>query len=168
MYFILIIAELGLSRYSRNNPVSKKTLNKDEFVILFKNSFKFLEISKFKNSILFKIFAKIDKNNDGLISFEEYLDWVKRFLAVLKYFGDEFYVPEDDADIDDSSIFERDPEPASPKKKQKTVFVFSDYSFALQVRERTRTLLLQFDADKDELFDEKEIHTALIQLLKEN
>ena len=57
------------------------------------NSFTFAKLSKFKKSILYKIFDKIDKNHDGLITFDEYLDWVKRFLAVLKYFGDEFYVP---------------------------------------------------------------------------
>ena len=93
---IYLIAELGLSRYSRNNSICKKTLNRDEFVIVLRNTFKFAKLDKFKVSILYKIFAKIDKNIDGLISFEEYLNWVKRFLAVLKYFGDEFYVLEDD------------------------------------------------------------------------
>ena len=28
-HFILLIAELGLSRYSRNNAAGKKTLNRD-------------------------------------------------------------------------------------------------------------------------------------------
>ena len=38
--FIYLAAELGLSKYSRNHNVTKKVLNKDEFVILFRNSFK--------------------------------------------------------------------------------------------------------------------------------
>jgi hypothetical protein len=56
-----------------------------------------LRISRIKVAFLYRVFAKIDKNTDGFILFDEYLDWVKRFLAVLKYFGDEFWVtPEDD------------------------------------------------------------------------
>ena len=88
IHFIFLIAELGLSRYSRNRPCGKKSLNRDEFVILLINTFEFAKLLKFKKYILWKIFDKIDKNHDGLISFEEYLDWVKRFLAVLHYFGD--------------------------------------------------------------------------------
>jgi hypothetical protein len=38
--FIYLVAELGLSRYSRNHNVTKKVLDKHEFVILFRNSFK--------------------------------------------------------------------------------------------------------------------------------
>ncbi len=68
--FIYLMAELGLSRYSQNHSLSKKTLNKDEFVILFKNSFKVFDVARIRAEFLWKIFAKIDKNNDGLISFE--------------------------------------------------------------------------------------------------
>lgn len=70
IHFIFLIAELGLSRFSTNNSSSKKTLNRDEFVILLKNTFSFIKLGAFKNSILWKIFAKIDKNNDGLISYD--------------------------------------------------------------------------------------------------
>lgn len=94
--FIYLVAELGLSRYSRYHNISKKVLNKDEFVILFRNSFKTFEVARIRADFLWKVFGKIDKNNDGLISFDEYLDWVKRFLSVLKYFGDEFWVTPDD------------------------------------------------------------------------
>lgn len=81
-------------------------MNRDEFILVLKNSYIFAKLDKFKKVILYKIFAKIDKNNDGLITFEEYLDWVKRFLAVLRYFGDEFYVPEDDYELDNSEPVE--------------------------------------------------------------
>ncbi len=46
--FIYLVAELGLSRYSRNHSVAKKVLNKDEFVILFRNSFKAFEVTRIR------------------------------------------------------------------------------------------------------------------------
>jgi len=90
--FIFLMAQIGLGRFSKNYSVGKKTLNRDEFVILLKTTFSFLKLSQFKNSILYKIFNKIDKNQDGWITYDEYLDWVSRFLAVLDYYGDEFWV----------------------------------------------------------------------------
>ena len=104
--FIYLIAELGLSRYQRNHDSAKKTLNADEFIVLLRNTFKFLNIGRVKNALLLKIFALIDKNHDGLISLAEYLDWVKRFLAVDLNRGDEFYLKEDDEGIDGGEIFE--------------------------------------------------------------
>lgn len=86
------MAECGLGRFSRNYPAGKKTLKWEEFVILLKNTFAFLRLAQFKNTILFKIFVKIDKNQDGLITFDDYLDWVRRFLAVVNYYGSEFWV----------------------------------------------------------------------------
>jgi hypothetical protein len=86
--FIYLIGELGLSKFAINRQSSKRNLNKDEFARLLKNSYSFLNLNNFKDSILHKIFAKIDKNHDGLISYDDYLDWVKRFLAAEKYTGD--------------------------------------------------------------------------------
>lgn len=152
--FIYLVAELGLSRYSRNHNVTKKVLNKDEFVILFRNSFKAFEVARIKPEFLWKVFAKIDKNNDGLITFEEYLDWVKRFLAVLKYFGDEFWVyPDDDINSGfDNFLIKEKPvvEPVKPKEKFSYIkFNFSNYDFAMQVRKRMYDSLTPFDRNRD-------------------
>ena len=68
--FIYLIAELGLSRWAANRESSKRTLDRDEFVRLLKNTFSFLKLDNFKNSILYKIFEKIDKNHDELISYD--------------------------------------------------------------------------------------------------
>lgn len=103
-----------------------------------------MKLDNFKNSILEKIFARIDKNHDGLISYEDYLDWVKRFLADPNYSGDEFFVEEDDEDIDSSDAF--DTLPINPNTK----FVFDDYTFAKQVRARVWELLIPYDGDKNE------------------
>lgn len=94
--FLYLVAELGLSRFRQNHPATKKTLDKNEFATLFRNSYGFMKISKMRQEYLWLHFARIDKNGDGLISFDEYLDWVRRFLCVEQYFGDEFWVEEDD------------------------------------------------------------------------
>ena len=164
IHFLLLIAEMGLARYSRNNPISKKTLNRDEFILILKNSYIFAKLDKFKQAILYKIFAKIDKNNDGLITFEEYLDWVKRFLAVVRYIGDEFYVAEDDDELDRSDPFEPDHTPVNNHTK----FVFSDYSFSKKVRARVYELLVPYDFDRNQQFNEAEINAALTGLLRED
>lgn len=66
---------------------------------MFKNTYNFLSIGRIKLSFLYLVFGIIDKNKDGIINYEEYLDWIRRFLSVLKYYGDEFYFREDDIDI---------------------------------------------------------------------
>jgi Ca2+-binding EF-hand superfamily protein len=50
--FIYLIAEVGLSRFAANRPPSKRTLNCSEFIILLKNTFSFLKLDNFKDSIL--------------------------------------------------------------------------------------------------------------------
>lgn len=122
--FIYLIAEVGLSRFAVNRDPSKRTLTCDDFKLLLKNTFSFLKLDSFKDSILEKIFARIDKNHDGLISYEDYLDWVKRFLAVPHYYGDEFFVPEDDENQDPSNPFNFVLPPSSNR------FTFDDYTFA--------------------------------------
>ena len=139
-------------------------MNRDEFILILKNSYIFAKLDKYKQAILYKIFAKIDKNNDGLITFEEYLDWVKRFLAVVRYFGDEFYVAEDDDELDRSDPFEPDHTPVNNHTK----FVFSDYNFSKQVRARVYELLVPYDFDRNQQFNEAEINAALTGLLRED
>ena len=122
------------------------------------------------------IFAKIDKNNDGLITLAEYLDWVKRFLAVDVNRGDEFYTSEDDDSIE-GDIFEAEAiqnivaDPVEKKIVTSTTtrkfnFNFSSYDLSDLVRKTVWDLLVKFDKNKDEKFDEAEIQDALVTLLK--
>lgn len=97
--FLYLVAELGLSRYQSNHPVTKKILNFDEFLVLFRNSFKVFNVARIRPQILRLIFDKIDTNRDGLITFDEYLRWVRLYLAVDTNRGEEFYLKEDDESI---------------------------------------------------------------------
>lgn len=91
-------------------------------------------------------------------------------MAVLKYFGDEFYVLEDDDDLDHSDPFETEAPPPPPKApvNVQSKFVFSDYSFAKKVRARVFELLVPYDLDKNAELNEAEIRGAMIGLLKED
>ena len=40
--FLYLVAELGLIRFAENHPNHKKTLNREEFLLLLRNTFKFL------------------------------------------------------------------------------------------------------------------------------
>jgi hypothetical protein len=82
---------------------------------------------------------------------------VKRFLAVENYYGDEFYVPEDDEDNKESSSYDKDPPVVKPPLVNNSSFNFSDYEFARYVRSRVLAALAPFDNNNNEQFEEKEI-----------
>ena len=135
-----------------------------------------MNIGRIRKSLLLAIFAKIDKNNDGLITLAEYLDWVKRFLAVDVNRGEEFYTSEDDDSIE-GDIFEAEAiqnivaDPVEKKivtsaASRKFNFNFSNYDLSDLVRKTVWDLLVKFDKNKDEKFDEAEIQDALVTLLK--
>lgn len=63
-----------------------RKLNVDQFIKLFRLSFSFLQF-KVRDALLALIFAKIDKNNDKIISFDEYLEWIAKFLAPHKVYS---------------------------------------------------------------------------------
>jgi Ca2+-binding EF-hand superfamily protein len=72
--------------------------------MLIRKTFKFVSIRKIKKNIFLRIFAKIDTNNDGLISINSYLDWIKRYLSVEINRGEEYYLTQDDANIEGYDI----------------------------------------------------------------
>jgi Ca2+-binding EF-hand superfamily protein len=170
--FFSLVAELGLSRYQKNHDSSKKTLNAEEFVVLLRNTFKFLDVGRVKKDLLLKIFGKIDTNHDGLISIGEYMDWVNKFLAVDMNHGEEYYLAEDDEAKEGGDIFEADSAlsvlPDTNRASKCTKFNFSNYDLSDEVRKKVWDLLVKYDKNKDSRFDENEIHEALIDLLKEN
>ncbi len=79
-----------------NHPPGKRTINRDEFVKLFRNSFYFLQASRIKDELLFGFFETIDTDHDGLITFNQYIAWVKDFLAPAEFLVDIYYFELDD------------------------------------------------------------------------
>lgn len=157
--FIYLVAELGLSRFQKGHSNSKKSINFEEFYLIFKNTFMFLGVGRIRMQILQLIFIKIDSNNDGLISFEEYLEWIRKYLAVDINSGERYYIKEDDDALKGTGdIFEIEaPLAVLPDKPQratsKVKFNFTNYDLAKLVRGTVWTMLIPFDANKDLHFD---------------
>ena len=76
-YFVEHVGELGLSQLVAKNPTMKRVLTRDQFITLFRSSFGFLAVSRIKNDLFWGFFSKIDTDRDGLISFEQYMAWLR-------------------------------------------------------------------------------------------
>lgn len=105
----------------------------------------------------------IDTNKDGLITFKQYMRWIKDFLAVLKYYG---VLP----DIDNKRLggVNRailDEESYKTKIGRVIPFKFSSYGLAKRVRERTLQLVEKFDDNKNKNLEDNEIVIILQKLL---
>lgn len=127
----------------KNHLETKKMMSKLEFIRLLKETFRFLDLSRFKDEILCKIFEKIDKDHDGWITYDEYMDWIIKFLAAGTYKSGEFLAMIDDMDFDSSLSYEKEVD-HNPKR---SCMVFSDYSLAKIVRARVRQLILMHSKD---------------------
>lgn len=78
----------------------RRVLNRDQFVELFKSSFVFLSTSRIQDELLWRFFKRIDTDGDGLISFEQYIVWLKSFLCPALYRGDSYYFDLDDMGLE--------------------------------------------------------------------
>lgn len=170
------MAELGLSRFQKYHPSSKRSLRCEEFVLLFVNTYKFLSALRIKSSLLQLIYQRIKKNRDGYVSFEEYLKWVRKYIAVDTNRGEEYYLLEDDDELSHFNIFEqaipstKDIEPETRKSPLKLIvrFKFISYDLAEKVRQRVLELLIPYDRNRDKFLEKIEIENALIGILREN
>lgn len=149
-FFIVHAGELGLSKFAKQHP-NQRTLTLDEFILLFRASYYMLNVDRVSSRLLGHFFHKIDTNKDGQISFGEYLDWVKNFLAVRSYSGLQYYIEEDDADLPIGADFILTDEQLALIKKQRyfNPFKFSSLDLARRARKRTLELIEQFDVNQN-------------------
>jgi Ca2+-binding EF-hand superfamily protein len=147
-FFIIHLGKLGLSRFGRQHP-NQRCLNRDEFIHVFKSSYSILNMDRVSSRLLMRFFDKIDTNKDGHISFKQYLNWIKKFLAVHSYFGLMYYVEEDDADlpIGADMILTDDQLALIKKRKFLCPFKFSSLDLARRARKKTLELLELFDSN---------------------
>lgn len=73
---------------------------------------------------------------------------------MVDYRGDEFYTPEDDADLNPNPF---DLPPSPNPYRPPSPFDFEDYSFARKVREVVKNTLITFDKNKNKQFSQGEI-----------
>lgn len=173
--FLKYLAELGLSRWSHNHPNGERKLDSGDFIVVFRNSFTCIGASRVTDRLLLKFFILIDTNHDGWITFTEYLAWVTEFLSALIYNHLGFYFEEDDEALAIGAGWIlpeeiKKPEPVTAPVVHSGEIVcpyhFSNLDLARRTRARMLVLLVQFDTDKNLCFDEKEIVTILVQLMK--
>lgn len=137
-------------------------------MLVFRSSYYMLNVDRVSNRLLWRFFDKIDTNKDGLISFAEYLDWVKKFLAVKAYYGLQYYIEEDDADLPIGADMILTEEQLALSKKQKFLnpFKFSNLDLARRARKRTLELIELFDTNKNRNLEDDEIIDILKKLMK--
>ena len=125
-------------------------------------------MDRVSDRLLSRFFDKIDTNKDGRISFGEYLDWIKYFLAVNAYYGLQYYIEEDDADMPTSIDMILTDEQLALTKRQKYAnpFTFSSLDLARRARKRTLELIEQFDLNHNRNLEDDEIIQILKKLMK--
>lgn len=71
IFFIKHACEIGLSRYNRSRATGgRRDISTEDFSKLFKGSFCFLESGLVGDKIINRVFSKIDRDNDGSISYK--------------------------------------------------------------------------------------------------
>ena len=101
------------------------------------------------------IFSKVCHRKEGHITYEEYLRWVKFYLAVEANRGEEFYSQEDDESIAGGELLDKEkitdvlPDIRLNKVNNKAVFYFSSYDLSKKVRQRVWDLLIPFDTNRN-------------------
>ena len=156
-YFVEHVGNLGISDFLSNHPPGKKTINRDEFVRLFRHSFYFLNVSRIQDELLWGHFAKIDTDNDGLITFDQYIEWLKSFLCPAAFNTDSYYFELDDAALGLGNGLITT-EIVVPKKdlsslSKLTKVSFSDLTLAKDTRANLMKLLHRFDKNQNYIFE---------------
>lgn len=75
--FILIhSAEIALQRFHLQQVLGKSSLTNQEFKLIFHEAYHFLKTLHTNEEVLNSIFAELDRNRDGLVTYKEFMTWV--------------------------------------------------------------------------------------------
>jgi hypothetical protein len=75
--FILIhSAEIALQRFHMQQVLGKSSLTNQEFKLIFHEAYRFLKTLNKNEEVLNNIFAELDRNRDGLVTYKEFMTWV--------------------------------------------------------------------------------------------
>lgn len=156
---------MGLSKFSRQNP-NKRALNRDEFVIVFRESYNLLDSYRISTPLLWRFFDKIDTDHDGHISYLEFSDWIRNFLAALSISSDDFYFESDDENLEKGINSISSQTKTNQVKVESVVPTFSDLDLARRARLRCLQLIESFDTNKNRNMEQYEIIAILKILMK--
>ena len=140
------MGEIGLSRFGQNHSRSQRTLTGDEFLLLFRNTFKCLNIYEINPEFLLLIYKMLLAGR-SFITYDDFLQWIKDFLCALEcYYGSRFYFIEDDKSKDNGNdlFIVKKAQPVVTKKVS-IKFNFSNHDLAYQVRKRMFEVLSKYD-----------------------
>ena len=167
--FIQHVCNLGISFFLINYMPGKGFVERDEFTTLFRSSFPFLKVARVKEELMWGFFNQIDTDNDGWISFDEYLQWVKSFLCPVTFETDSFYFELDDMSLPSGNgLITGDIEQPKKEVAKLTKYKFTSVELAKRTRNNLLTLLMRFDKNQNSLFEPREIVDILQTLLKES
>lgn len=161
-FFIICLGKLGLSKFARHHP-KKRTLTREEFILLFKRSYNILGAARISDRLLSAFFTALDTNHDGLITYAQYLRWIINFLSVGNYFG-LLRLLEDTPPDTTGMILSEDA--LASNASYITKFKFSNLDLARRARIRTLELIHDFDLNKNNNLEEDEIINILKKLMK--
>jgi Ca2+-binding EF-hand superfamily protein len=75
--FILIHAgEIALQRFHFQQVLGKNSLSNQEFKLVFREAYHFLRTLNKTDQLLNVIFGELDTNNDGFITYKEFMTWI--------------------------------------------------------------------------------------------
>jgi len=96
------------------------------------------------------------------------MHWIRHFLAVKAYFGLQYYIEEDDANLPlGADMILTEEQLARTKKAHFLInFRFSSLDLARRARKRTLELIEMFDTNKNRNLEENEIIEILTKLMK--
>lgn len=80
--FILSHAgEIALQRFHYQQVLGKTSLSKTQLKLVFREAYKFLKTIDKEDDILDWVFAELDTDKDGFVTYQQYLTWIENVIS---------------------------------------------------------------------------------------